>query len=244
VIFSSGFKFENYSFVSFEVNIDDGFVSVVDFGTNANEGGGSDPMVGELIAWWHEVADAEIMIPIGYLQNPLELGSNILETLVAEVWLTKIFEADIALTHVNSIRDSLPSGDITISDIISVLPFDNRVIQINISGQDALNVLDESVEILATGGLVQEGSTWKLRITGEPIDPSEIYTVLVDEFLYSGGDEFKFHEMDPDGFNTGLNPRQLFINWIIAQYSNSEFPLDEAIANLLDYLSLPLNLNP
>ena len=76
VILSSGWKFENYSFTSFEVNIDDGFVSVLDFGTNANEGGRSDPMVANIIARWHEAADSEIMMPIGHLNNPLESGSG------------------------------------------------------------------------------------------------------------------------------------------------------------------------
>lgn len=234
MVFSSGFKLENYSFASFEVNIDEDVVSVLDYGTNANVGGKSAPLIGDIIAEWHEKADSEILAPIGYLQNPLELGSTVLETLTAEVWLPEIPEADFAFTHVDTIRDGFQPGDITISDIIRGLPFDNRIVRINITGQDVLNVLDERMQTLAIGGLVQAGSTWKIRKTGEAIDPNKLYTVLVDDYIYSGGDDFKFHEMDPNGFHTGLNYRQVFINWVITQDSSSKHPLDEAIDILLD----------
>jgi 2',3'-cyclic-nucleotide 2'-phosphodiesterase (5'-nucleotidase family) len=234
VIFSSGWKFENYSFATFEVDIDDDLVEVLDFGTNANEGGESDPIVQDIIAKWHEAAESEMMTPIGYLQNALELGSTVLETLTVEVWLAEFLEADIALTHFNSIRDGLPQGDITINRIISALPFNNSVVQIKINGQDVLHILDERMESLAIGGLVREGNTWKLRKTGEVVDPDKIYTVLVDDFIYSGGDEFTFHEIDPEGVHTGSFYRQLFIDWIIAQDSSIDDPLDEAIASLVE----------
>jgi hypothetical protein len=48
--------------------------------------------------------------------------------------------------------------------------------------------------------------------------------------MYSGGDNYKlFAQADPDGYNSGIDWRQPVIDWIKAQNSSIDNPLDPAI---------------
>ena len=59
--------------------------------------------------------------------------------------------ADVALDCAGSIRTNLPKGDITISDLLSVYPFGNRVSMREITGQQLLDALEWGVKDVPGG---------------------------------------------------------------------------------------------
>ena len=73
-----------------------------------------------------------------------------------------------------------------------------------------------------------------LTETGEEIKPGAIYVVLVNSFMYAGGSGFRLQDYDPDGNDTAVPYRQPLIDWIIAQGSSAETPIDAAINELID----------
>ena len=85
----------------------------------------------------------------------------------------------------------------------------------------------------AVGGLYIQGGQWVLRESGQPLDLDATYHLLTTDFMYAGGDDYRIAEFDPQAYNTAINWRQPVIDWIIAQQSSPEKPLDQAILGLV-----------
>jgi len=74
-------------------------------------------------------------------------------------------------------------------------------------------------------GLEQQNNRWVLTETGTPMKPEEIYTVLLNSFMYAGGDNFSaIADAAPNGFDTGVNYRQPFVDWIKSRESARDTP--------------------
>ena len=61
---------------------------------------------------------------------------------------------------------------------------------------------------------------------GSPLDPQATYHVLVNNFMYTGGDGYLFEVQDPNGYDTGIHWREPVIEWILVQQTSPERPLE------------------
>jgi len=130
------------------------------------------------------------------------------------------------------VRAPLPPGDISLADIITVMPFNNVIIELTVTGEDLLRILARSVGD-AIGGVHLDGMSWVFNHSGDTIDPNGTYSVLVNDFMYAGGDDYSIlAEADPDAYDTGIDWRQPVIDWLLAQESSVENPVDTAIEGL------------
>ena len=60
----------------------------------------------------------------------------------------------------------------------------------------------------------------------EPLHDGKIYRVLVNSFMYAGGDGYDMiADADPDGFDTGINYRQPFQDWLKSRASSVDNPI-------------------
>ena len=118
--------------------------------------------------------------------------------------------ADIGFVNGGNIRVDLQPGDITFGDIAKLFPFGNRILVIELSGEEVIAALENSVSgyPAAQGGFLQvSGLTFKfskdravgsrvyeVKIGGELIDTAQElakkYTVAVNDFLAVGGDGY------------------------------------------------------
>ncbi|RME81003.1 MAG: hypothetical protein D6775_14775 [Caldilineae bacterium] len=113
------------------------------------------------------------------------------------------------------------------------MPFNNVLIEVHLTGRELQQILAGKWMITAVGGMQRRGLGWVLERTGRPPEADVTYSVLVNDFMYAGGDGFGLlAEFDPDAYDTGIDWRQPVIDWIIAQGSSRERPLDAAIAGL------------
>jgi 2',3'-cyclic-nucleotide 2'-phosphodiesterase (5'-nucleotidase family) len=210
-------------------------VTIVDYGTRANEGGTEDPAVAQVITRWQEKSSAEANVKIGYLKNEIPQKSPAMQALITEAWLAAYPQADIALTNMGGMRDDLPAGDVTLGGITSVMPFDNVLVEVKLTGKQILQVLlANTTTAPAIGGMHKENGKWTLNKTDQPLDSNQTYSVLVNDFMYAGGDRYDLlAKFDPNAYNTAINWRQPVIDWIQAQNSSSDYPLDEMLAALV-----------
>jgi 2',3'-cyclic-nucleotide 2'-phosphodiesterase (5'-nucleotidase family) len=180
---------------------------------------------------WREEADVELEQIIGYTADGIDRRSPEMEVLIPEAWLAG-YPADVAVTNLGGIRANIPPGEITLGDIIGVMPFNNVLVEVSLTGQQLIRLLERSN--LATGGVYRDGVNWHLIATDEKIERDEIYAVLVNDFMYAGGDGYDFlAQYDPEGYNTAIDWRQPVIDWIIAQESGPDNPIDSAVSDLL-----------
>ncbi len=226
-----GAHMATYAWTTLTVDTETGDVLDIDYGVEQNQGGMANPAVAKVVAKWQVESDETLNDPIGYLQNDLPRRSQAIEALIAESWLAAYPQADVALTNRGGIRDGIPSGDVTLATIIGVLPFDNVIIEARLTGSQLEQALAGHLDATVAGGMRREGSHWVLDKTGERLDRDTIYSVLVNSFMYAGGDGFSlFAHYDPNAYNTGIDWRQPIIDWILEQNSGPEQPLDEMIA--------------
>jgi 2',3'-cyclic-nucleotide 2'-phosphodiesterase (5'-nucleotidase family) len=233
VLLESGAYLRNYAYLTLTVNPQMGDFTVLDYGTEKNVGGIPQPQVAEIIAHWQELTDEELDVPIGYLENEIPKRSDEMAALITESWLWAYPAADVAITNWGGMRDRIPAGEITYADIISVMPFENVLIDVTLTGDELEQVLYSGRSLPAVGGMHREGSEWILNATGAPLDPEATYHLLVNDFMYAGGDDYEIAKYDPDAYNTAINWRQPVIDWILTQDSSPENPLDAAVDDLL-----------
>lgn len=108
---------------------------------------------------------------------------------------------DLAVQNGGGLRNDLPAGPLTYTQIFEVMPFDNRLAVVRMTGAQLLELFKRN----AGGGhgvLVPSGMRINVRCSGanldlslsrdsgEPIALDKQYSVALSDFLASGGDNF------------------------------------------------------
>jgi LysM repeat protein len=110
------------------------------------------------------------------------------------------------LTNGGGIRSSIEKGIVTKGDVITVLPFGNQVVTLDVKGSDVLAALENGVGSYPepSGGFPQvSGITFKIdaaapegsrvhsvMIGDKALDPAATYTLATNDFTAVGGDEY------------------------------------------------------
>ncbi|MEN9800572.1 MAG: hypothetical protein RL653_4269 [Pseudomonadota bacterium] len=108
--------------------------------------------------------------------------------------------ADVALLNPGGLRADLPAGPLTYGSVYNVLPFDNAVAVVTLTGEELKRLLHAAFGshkgVFQHSGLKVSLSRcpgtarlkgWTLA-NGKPADPSRLYRVVVPDFLARGGD--------------------------------------------------------
>jgi 2',3'-cyclic-nucleotide 2'-phosphodiesterase (5'-nucleotidase family) len=231
VLLEGGFHFTSYATATFEFDTASDTVISTDYGINFNTGSTADSQVEEVVMMWRDEADVELEEVIGFTETGIDRRSPEMEALIPESWLAN-YPADVAVTNLGGIRAGIPPGDITLGDIIGVMPFNNVLVEVMLTGEQLFTLIERSG--LAIGGVYRVGVNWHLTATDEQILRDETYSVLVNDFMYAGGDDFSFlAQFDPEGYNTAIDWRQPVIDWILAQDSTANNPIDTAVTTLI-----------
>ena len=140
--------------------------------------------------------------------------------MITDSWLISFPSADVSLTNRGGIRQDISAGDITPATLFGVLPFDNFLLELDLTGAQ----LVEDSGNLVMGGMTTIGGH---RLSdGTPIHPDSTYRVLTTDFLYSlPTRNFKLHDSEP--VELSINYRQPVIDWIKSLNTSQENPLDK-----------------
>ncbi len=136
--------------------------------------------------------------------------------------------ADIAIYNTGGIRSGIKKGAVTYGKVYEIIPFDNTIVSLTLTGSQIKDILEmsassgETDDLLGISGLTvyvnysKEVGKRITRITrnGKDIKSSDKFVVLTNDFLYAGGDGF-------DTFKNGENVvvsqtlvRDLFENYL------------------------------
>ena len=112
--------------------------------------------------------------------------------------------ADVALANRGGIRVRLPKGPVTGRDLHVLMPFDNTLVEIPLTGAELRRVVEASLRGPRNSPLEVSGLAARWRRTGEgsdakieftsfvvgaaPLDDTRVYRVIVNSFLAQGGD--------------------------------------------------------
>jgi 5'-nucleotidase len=145
-------------------------------------------------------------------RNVCRLMECSMGNLVADAQLDRVADQGVSISIANSggLRASIDAGEITMGEVLTVLPFSNTLATFQISGADILESLENGVSQIAdvagrfpqVAGLkysfdtskpvgerivdvqVKEGDAWV------PLDPTKVYGVVTNNFVRTGGDGY------------------------------------------------------
>jgi 2',3'-cyclic-nucleotide 2'-phosphodiesterase (5'-nucleotidase family) len=185
--------------------------------------GPQDEAIAAIVDTWQIRLDDALDQVIGYTERGIRQRSPEMFNLVTDAWLAA-YPADIAMSNSGGFRQDIPAGDITLAEVVGVLPFDNVLVDCELTGQEVIASYQHSDRNVALGGM--RARVGYERLDGTPIDPTATYQVLVNDFMYAGGSGFRFQEYDPNAYHTGIDWRQPVIDWIAELNTSPDDPLD------------------
>jgi 5'-nucleotidase len=128
--------------------------------------------------------------------------------LVADAMLDRVADqgVQIAIANGGGLRASIDAGEVTMGEVLTVLPFQNTLSTFEVTGATLIEALENGVSEVADGGgrfpqvagmsftatLSNEvGSRISdVLVGGEPIDPEATYGVVSNNFVRNGGDGY------------------------------------------------------
>jgi len=110
---------------------------------------------------------------------------------------------DAAFQNGGGMRADIPAGPVTLRHLFSVMPFDNSIVKLTMTGAQLRAALDHGVgspRLVQVGGLTAEFRRKKPRgerlgavtVGGAPLDDAKTYSVATLDFLVEGGDGYEF----------------------------------------------------
>ncbi|RDV36254.1 bifunctional metallophosphatase/5'-nucleotidase [Bradymonadaceae bacterium TMQ3] len=120
------------------------------------------------------------------LEMPFEAGD--LQTFMMNVMRFSAV-AEVALINAGAFRDrgQFPlTGELTLADVYSALPFDNDVVVAQMEGRALKRIAAHLGGKLRAAGLVLDGE--EVRVNGRPVRDDRLYPVVLNDYLAAGGD--------------------------------------------------------
>lgn len=145
----------------------------------------------------------------------------------------------IALQNGGGVRASIGKGEVSMGDVLAVLPFQNTLSTFNIAGAGIIAALENGVSQVEEGGgrfpqvaglrfvwdpkiapnggrirevLVAEGDGWA------PIDPARVYAVVTNNFVRNGGDGYSaLRDQASNAYDYGPNLEDVVAAYLSAR---------------------------
>ena len=120
--------------------------------------------------------------------------------------MAKRTNSQIAIQNGGGLRRTLAKGNITMGDMYEIMPFDNYLVVMDLKGSDLVKAIEHGINMPNTtdgafSGLKVEYDDTKpyenkiTKITledGTPIEMDKTYKVVVNDFMFTGGDGYNF----------------------------------------------------
>lgn len=165
--------------------------------------------------------------------------------LVADAQLARVKDQGVTISLANSggLRASIDAGEVTMGEVLTVLPFQNTLATFETTGQTLIDALENGVSqyeekagrFLQVAGmkytfdisqpagsrvsdvLVAEGDQWV------PIDPAKTYLVVTNNYVRNGGDGFKMFVDAPKAYDFGPDLADVVAEFLAASGSYAPY---------------------
>ncbi len=201
--------------------------------------------VAELAAPLDEIRNkvvAEAAAPIEGDRSVCRVEECPMGNLVADAMLARVKDQGIQIAFANSggIRASIDGGEVTMGEVMTVLPFQNTLSTFSASGQTIIDALENGVSQVeeVAGRFPQVAGmsfTWdsaaepgkrivEVKVGGEPIDPAATYGVVTNNYVRNGGDGYRMFADAPDAYDFGPDLAD-----VMAEYMAANSPAAPAV---------------
>jgi 5'-nucleotidase len=141
--------------------------------------------------------------------------------LIADAMLARVKDQgiDVAIQNGGGIRASIDAGEVTMGEVLTVLPFQNTLSTFQVSGATLLAALENGVSQHEEGAgrfLQVAGMSYAfdlaqpagsrvsdVMIGGAPLDPDKLYGVVSNNYVRNGGDGFDMFKTAENAYDFG-----------------------------------------
>jgi len=200
---------------------------------------------------------AEAAIPLGEIRSKVVASSSAIiqgerdvcrvqecemGNLVADAMLDSVADEGVTISIANSggLRASIDAGDVTMGEVLTVLPFSNTLATFEISGQVVIDALENGVSQVedVKGRFPQVAGirfTWDPSIAPNegrivevlvaqgngfvPIDPTATYMAVSNNYVRNGGDGYKMFRSAQNAYDYGPGLEVVLADYMAAQGS-------------------------
>jgi 2',3'-cyclic-nucleotide 2'-phosphodiesterase/3'-nucleotidase len=135
---------------------------------------------------------------------------------------------DIAMQNPGGVRADVPAGPITVGRLYEVMPFDNTIVTMSLTGAQVRRVLEEALahgRVMQVSGIryafddsLPEGArlTSVTLDSGSALEAAAAYTLATNDFMASGGDNMETLK-SIESVNTNRLVRDAMAEWFDAE---------------------------
>lgn len=157
--------------------------------------------------------------------------TELAETRLGE-WVTdtmrQAVSADIAFQNIGGLRTGIAAGPITMENLYEVMPFDNTLFTVEMTGQQVMKVLKygimndkvgmvqySGIKVSYSAATPQKSRAISVMMSdGTPLRPEKIYKVVTNDFMASGGDGFTMFKEGQKLHDTNIPVRDILADTI------------------------------
>ncbi len=204
-------------------------------------------LVGELAEPINELKNTAVADSTGTVVTSNQLMSNkscrgqecLIGNLIADAIRAET-GADIAMQNGGGIRADIDEGEVTVGEVLTVLPFGNTIATLTLSGADVLASLETGLSRVGgpsgtgrfpqvsgirfeydpakePGSRVVSASVVNSEGVAEPLDIGKQYTLATNNFMRTGGDGYHlFNDNAIDPYDYGRPLEEALIDYMIA----------------------------
>ena len=175
------------------------------------------------LAPYKEVVDREMNVKVGYVPDTLWVGEPecpLLNWLTDALWeaAKELYpgKVDIAFVNMGGVRGEWLPGNLTFGQIYTIMPFENRLVVITLTGENIIELCDSIVSYGAQGiaGMrmtAVDGRLADVTIGGKPVVPGKTYTVATSDYMTGGADHMTALTRYSDYWDSKQLIRDLYI---------------------------------
>ncbi|CUH52781.1 bifunctional metallophosphatase/5'-nucleotidase [Shimia marina] len=148
-------------------------------------------------------------------------GECAMGNLITDAMLDRVKDQgiEIAIQNGGGIRASIDSGEVTMGEVLTVLPFQNTLSTFQVSGETIVAALENGVSQIEDGAgrfpqvsgmtytfdaSAEAGSRISdVMVAGAPIDPAKVYGVVSNNYVRNGGDGYKMFRDAMNAYDYG-----------------------------------------
>ncbi|MBL4624664.1 MAG: 5'-nucleotidase C-terminal domain-containing protein [Flavobacteriales bacterium] len=129
---------------------------------------------------------------------------------------------DFCVLNNGGLRSSLPKGDITRGKIFELMPFENELVVLTLSGETTKKLLDyigrwEGIPVSNISMAIQGKESKNIKIGGKYFDVSNTYKVITSDYLANGGDNMTFFSENLKTESVGIKLRDAIIKYVVEE---------------------------
>lgn len=164
---------------------------------------------------------------IGYTEYSLTRSRSQVETSAGNFFTDALLEigklqnpnAQVALATKGGIRADIKQGNVTVGNVFELMPFENAVTILELSGEDMNTLLHfiAKTEGQPVSGLkmdIKDGKPINVFIANQPFDINKTYKLVTYDYLANGGDYMEGLNNPIQRTDTGIIVRKGLIDYI------------------------------